>query len=171
MRGNVVTTANKSVMLHHLSVTRQSREKFVKNAPLETIISRYPILLTMNEAVGIFFQQFPMTDKVFFLHLYSRFQVEEEFECLTERPLREFIEKWNSIEAKLLEEAERNLTSPAVQSIILKAKEASEEYRNFYLRLVFKVNYKLIYQVMTSAQCWYQSYYFTFFRTKITKRW
>lgn len=55
MRGNVVTTANKSVMLHHLSVTRQSREKFVKNTPLETIISRYPILLTMNEAVGIFF--------------------------------------------------------------------------------------------------------------------
>ena len=57
MRENAVNRENKKQMLQCLTVTRKSRRDLVKDKNMTTdiIINKYPILMTLYEAVGFLF--------------------------------------------------------------------------------------------------------------------
>ena len=132
MRESAVNRANKKQMLQCLPVTRKSRRDLMKDKNLTTdiIINKYPILMTLNEAVGFFIH----AAFIYFCKLNRQFfKVLEEFEAVTGKRLDIIVKTWDAIEDFIVEEAERkfekNTKSAGAMELISAAKIAKEQFR------------------------------------------
>ena len=75
-----------------------------KNLTTDIIINKYPILMTLNEAVGFFIH----AAFIYFCKLNRQFfKVLEEFEAVTGKRLDIIVKTWDAIEDFIVEEAER----------------------------------------------------------------